>query len=164
MAKKVKLDRYDLNILSALREDGRISKVKLAEAVGLSDTPCSQRQKKLEDNGVIKSYHADIDHSRLVDICSFITEFAFVDYHLKQEKEFVETIAAMPEVTEIKAVLGEIDLIVTFATRSVEHYQSLIENLQAHGFKFEFTTHTVSKTLKREFDTSLLEFVDALKD
>ncbi|WP_299494878.1 Lrp/AsnC family transcriptional regulator [uncultured Shewanella sp.] len=163
MAKKTELDRYDLKILSELKQEGRMTKVKLADAVGLSDTPCSQRQKKLEDKGFIKSYHAQIDYDRLADINYFIVEFAFIDFFPTERTRFLNTILSMPEVIEIKAVLGEVDYFLTFAAKSVQHYQSLIEALQAKQFIFEYTSHAVSKTVKNEFDVKLLDLLSVLK-
>lgn len=163
MVKRMKLDRYDLKILSALKQEGRMTKVKLADAVGLSDTPCSQRQKKLEEKGLIKAYHAQIDYERLVEINYFIVEFAFIDFFPAERARFLATIQSMPEVVEVKAVLGEVDYFLTFAAKSVQHYQSLIEALQAKNFSFEYTSHAVSKTVKTEFDVKLLELLSVLK-
>lgn len=47
----MKLDRIDINILVQLQKDGRISNVNLADAVGLSPSPCLQRVKRLEAAG-----------------------------------------------------------------------------------------------------------------
>ncbi len=52
------LDRIDLKILACLQENARISYVDLANQVGLSTTPCLERVKRLERNGVIKGYKA----------------------------------------------------------------------------------------------------------
>ena len=60
-----RLDRLDLKILAALQLDGRMTNVKLAQAVGLSPTPCLQRVRRLEAAGYIKGYGAAIDLARL---------------------------------------------------------------------------------------------------
>ena len=57
----MELDRIDLKILNKLRQNAKISNQDLAEAVGLSTTPCARRVKLLEDRGVIKRYVALID-------------------------------------------------------------------------------------------------------
>ena len=56
-----KLDRIDLNILAHLQRLGRISNVDLAEAVGLSPSPCLQRTKRLESAGYITGYGAQLN-------------------------------------------------------------------------------------------------------
>jgi len=55
------LDRIDRNILRTLQKNGRISNVELSQTVGLSPTPCLERVKRLEKQGVIKSYTALLD-------------------------------------------------------------------------------------------------------
>ena len=61
MARNHKLDRIDLRILSTLQLDGRIPNVKLADAVGLTPSPCLERLKRLEQAGYIRRYGAEID-------------------------------------------------------------------------------------------------------
>ncbi|MGL4196562.1 MAG: Lrp/AsnC family transcriptional regulator, partial [Allorhizobium sp.] len=55
---KVELDAIDLRILKELQRDGRMTNVELSERVGISAPPCLRRVRKLEEAGVIESYHA----------------------------------------------------------------------------------------------------------
>ena len=57
------MDTYDRNILNHLQQDGRASNVELAEAVGLSPSPCLRRVRELERQGVIRQYAALLDPS-----------------------------------------------------------------------------------------------------
>jgi Lrp/AsnC family transcriptional regulator of ectoine degradation len=57
---RLRLDRIDLKILATLQEEGRITKLKLAERAGLSPTPCWERLQRLEKAGVITGYHARV--------------------------------------------------------------------------------------------------------
>lgn len=59
------LDRIDRKILRALLENGRLSNAELSEKVGLSPSPCWQRVKRLEDEGVIRGYTAILDQAKL---------------------------------------------------------------------------------------------------
>ena len=59
------LDRLDARLLHELQKDGRRSVVELAEAIGLSTTPCARRIRQLESNGVVTGYAAVIDPARL---------------------------------------------------------------------------------------------------
>ena len=59
------LDRMDRKILSALRNDGRLTIAELAEKVGLSQSPCWTRLKRLEASGAIERYVAIIDHKAI---------------------------------------------------------------------------------------------------
>ncbi len=62
---KLELDAIDLRILKELQRDGRMTNVELSERVGISAPPCLRRVRKLEEAGVIESYHAVLNASRL---------------------------------------------------------------------------------------------------
>ncbi len=62
-----KLDRIDLNILTKLQQSGRITNVDLADAVGLSPSPCLTRVKRLEKAGYITGYGAHINMRKLAN-------------------------------------------------------------------------------------------------
>ncbi|MGZ2871039.1 Lrp/AsnC family transcriptional regulator, partial [Pseudomonas aeruginosa] len=55
------LDAIDRAILGALQEDARITNAALAEAVGLSPSPCLRRVRQLEEAGVIRRYATLVD-------------------------------------------------------------------------------------------------------
>ena len=76
MAAPVKLDRLDLRILSHLQKNGRITNVDLADAVGLSPSPCLMRVKRLETAGYISGYGAQLRLEKLGDTLTVFTEDA----------------------------------------------------------------------------------------
>ena len=59
------LDKIDIRILKALQAQGRISNVELSKCVNLSATPCLERVKRLQKNGYIKGYHAELNADKL---------------------------------------------------------------------------------------------------
>ena len=63
---EVKLDNLDRRILAALQRDGRLSNVQLSEEVGLSPSPCLRRVRLLEQSGIIRGYHAELDRGGVV--------------------------------------------------------------------------------------------------
>src|SRR6185295_174075 len=72
----IKLDQLDIKILDKLQADARITNQDLAEAVGLSPSPCLQRVKRLEKAGIIANYRVQIDlHAicRHVDVICAVT-------------------------------------------------------------------------------------------
>ena len=75
MAKKIKLDSVDRKILADLQDYGRMTNVELSARAGISAPPCLRRVRALEDAGVIRGYHADIDGEALGYT---VTIFAFV--------------------------------------------------------------------------------------
>ena len=75
MTGKTKIDIVDRQILHDLQEDGRITNVDLAKRAGISAPPCLRRVRGLEDAGIIKGYHADIDADALgysVNVFAFV--------------------------------------------------------------------------------------------
>jgi DNA-binding Lrp family transcriptional regulator len=61
MTNVVALDEFDLRILTALQEDGRLGNEELAKRVNLSASQCSRRRIRLEEQGVLRRYRAEID-------------------------------------------------------------------------------------------------------
>jgi DNA-binding Lrp family transcriptional regulator len=57
------LDKTDRAILRALQTDGRMQNNELAELVNLSPTACLERVRRLNRDGVIRGYHAELDHA-----------------------------------------------------------------------------------------------------
>jgi len=55
------LNRTDRRLLRLLQQDARTSYAELARQVGLSTTPCKERIKRLEREGVIRGYQAILD-------------------------------------------------------------------------------------------------------
>ena len=59
------LDKLDRRILKLLQQDGRMAMKDLAEQVGLTVTPCIERVRRMERDGVITGYHARVDPAQL---------------------------------------------------------------------------------------------------
>ena len=62
---EAKLDNIDLKIIKLLQENSKITNLDLSKRIGLSPAPTLERVKKLEHSGVIQSYHAKVDASKL---------------------------------------------------------------------------------------------------
>ena len=79
-----KFDQIDLQILGELQKNGRMTNVELAQMVGLTAPPCLRRVRALEESGVIRSYHADLDAAKLG---YGITVFAMVSLRSQAESD-----------------------------------------------------------------------------
>ena len=64
-ARHRELDKIDRKILKILQQEGRISFTELGERVGLSTTPCTERVRRLEREGIIMGYHARLNPQHL---------------------------------------------------------------------------------------------------
>jgi DNA-binding Lrp family transcriptional regulator len=158
-----KLDRIDLNILAQLQRNGRMSNVDLADLVGLSPSPCLQRTKRLESAGYITGYSAQIDLVKLGDILMVFTEMTLSDHRRSDFARFEAAVASIDEIIECHLVSGGYDYLLKFVTRSVTHYQSVIEAMLDRGIGIEkYFSYIVIKSpimkqrhpLKSLFDTT----------
>ena len=124
-----KLDRIDLQILSFLQTNGRATNVTLADAVGLSASPCLMRVKRLEKAGYITGYGAHIQMQKLGDTLTVFTEVTLSDHRTADFARFEATVRTVDEVIECHLVSGGYDYLLRFVARSVQHYQDTIERL-----------------------------------
>jgi len=103
----VKLDRTDRRILQAMQVNARISNLELAEAVGLSPTPCSRRVKRLEESGLIRGHVTLLNQAMLgLKLTAYIG--ISMDRHTPDRFEAFEAeVARYPEVMECAVVTGQ---------------------------------------------------------
>jgi Lrp/AsnC family leucine-responsive transcriptional regulator len=103
----LKLDRTDRRILELMQRNGRISNLELADAVGLSPTPCSRRVKRLEESGLIRGHVTLLDQSMLgLKLTAWIG--ISMDRHTPDRfDEFERTVRDYPEVMECSVVTGQ---------------------------------------------------------
>ena len=95
MTAPAKLDRIDLKILAELQKNGRITNVDLAEAVGLSPSPCLTRVKRLEQAGYIAGYGAHLRLAKLGDTLTVFTEVTLADHHREDFIRFETAILSL---------------------------------------------------------------------
>jgi DNA-binding Lrp family transcriptional regulator len=129
MTGTLKLDRLDIRILSQLQKNGRITNVDMADAVGLSPSPCLIRVKRLEKAGYIAGYGAHIRLEKLGDTQLVFTEVTLADHRREDFVRFEGSIRGIDEIVECHLVSGGYDYLLKFITRGVNHYQSIIEGL-----------------------------------
>ena len=144
-----KLDRYDLGILDALQKDGRMTKVKLAEAVHLTPSPCWERLRRLEQAGVITGYHARIDPKKLGPATIVMVEIALREHQQSDFTRFESAIQGSPEIVECQATGGGIDYFMKVVVPDVDAYQRLIDRLLESGIGIErYYSYIVTKAVK----------------
>ena len=120
------LDGIDRRLLAELQAEGRVTNVDLAKRVGLTAPPCLRRVRALEEAGVIRGYHADLDASRLGFT---ITVFAMVSLKSQAEEDlraFENHIKALPEVRECHMLNGEIDFILKIVSPDLQSFQEFL--------------------------------------
>ena len=116
------LDAIDRRILRALQRNGRMSNVELANAVGLSPSPCLRRGKLLEGKGVIDQYVAVLNGPKLGLGLTVFARIWFKTQHAETTNSFAETVRNYPEVVECYLTTGECDAILRIVTTDLHAY------------------------------------------
>jgi DNA-binding Lrp family transcriptional regulator len=129
IVKAPKLDRIDINILAELQRSGRMTNANLADRVGLSQSPCLARVKRLEDAGFITGYGANINLAKLGTVQVVFASVTLSDHRLADFTKFERGIQDIEEIVECHLVSGGFDYMVKFFVRSVTHYQEVIESI-----------------------------------
>ncbi len=119
------LDDVDRRILNALVADGRLSNTELARQVGLSASPCWQRVRRLEEDGIIAGYTAVLNHDALGHGETVMIEVSLERHDQEALDGFAKAMAQIPEVLEIYLMAGGYDYFVKIAasgTAGVEEF------------------------------------------
>ena len=146
-----RLDRIDLRILDAVQRDGRITKLALAEKVGLSPTPCWMRLRKLEKAGLITGYHAKLALRAVAPIATVLVEVTLGSHRQADFDRFERAIRDIPEIVSCWSVGGGVDYLLKVVARDIDAYQRLIDALLEREIGIDrYFTYIVTKTVKDE--------------
>ena len=123
----MKLDRYDIKILTELQKDGSLSNQELADRIGLTPAPCSRRVHQLQDNGVIERYVARINE-RQVGLNLVALLYISMDKHIPERfAAFEQAIAEIPEVIECYLITGhDADYKLKVAVSDMDSYHDIL--------------------------------------
>lgn len=125
-----RIDDIDWRILEELQRDGRVSYTELGRRVALTAPAVAERVRRLEEAGVIKGFHADLDASKV----GFpITAFVRWTSSGPDCSHLGDVAKEIPEVVECNRVTGEASYILKILARSVGHLEELIDGLMPYG-------------------------------
>jgi Lrp/AsnC family transcriptional regulator of ectoine degradation len=145
----MKLDKIDLKILAALQRDGRMTKIRLAEAVNLSPTACWERLSRLEKSGVIAGYSARINTEKLVRRTAVLVEIFLKSHQQSDFSRFERAILQEPAIVACDATGGGVDYILKVVTEDIDAYQRLIDRLLGLDLGIErYFTYVITKSVK----------------
>ena len=129
----MKLDSLDRRILALMQKDARISNLELAEAVGLSPTPCSRRVKRLQEAGVIQRQVTLLNPSRLGLKLTAIIGITMDRHTPDRFENFEARVAKFPEVVECSIVTGQAaDYLLKAVLPDMEHYEAFLLGKLTH--------------------------------
>jgi len=120
------MDKIDLKILKLLQENSKITNLDLSKKIGLSPAPTLERVKKLEQSGIIQSYHAKVDAAAIG-----LNVRTFVLVNLAWQKEsalenFIKKVGEISEITECYIITGDADFLLKIVCKDIATYEKLL--------------------------------------
>lgn len=123
------LDKLDRRILDLLQNNGRLSMTELADTVGLTVTPCIERVRRLERDGVITGYYARVSPSALDAGLLVFVEITMSSKSERTFEEFRREVLCIPQVQECHLVSGDFDYLLKARIKEISQYRSLLGNI-----------------------------------
>lgn len=120
------LSKHDLAILAVLRQDARASLQEISSRVGLSTTPCWNRIKKMEAEGVIQGYTVRIDPGAIGFTETVIVQVTLDSHSEETLFDFGKQLEQIPEVLEAYLVSGDFDYYIRIAVKDTRDYERLL--------------------------------------
>jgi len=145
----VNLSKIDRSILRELQREGRITYSELARRVGLTTTPCMERVKKLERQGVIKGFTAILDPAALRAALVVFVQIRLSRTSQDIFAEFKRAAAALDEVQECYLVSGNFDYLIKARVADMRAYRDFLGDtlLTLPGVQ-ESTSYVVMEEVK----------------
>lgn len=129
MQSSISLDPFDIKILAHLQRDGRCSNVELANAIGLSESPCLARTKRLEEGGILRGYGAQVALEKLGRHVIVFCEVTLGSHRTDDLRRFEAGAARYGEIVECYNICGGYDYLLKIVAPGVTHFQALMERL-----------------------------------
>ncbi|HEX2050157.1 MAG TPA: Lrp/AsnC family transcriptional regulator [Actinomycetota bacterium] len=134
------MDEIDRKLLAALQDDARVTRSELGTRVGLSASAVADRLRRLEDDGVVLGYRAELDRRALgYDLTAIVR----IRPDSGQMKSVSAAATSIPEVIECHRVTGEDCYVLTVVLRSIDELEDLVDRFTPFG---RTTTSIVNST------------------
>jgi DNA-binding Lrp family transcriptional regulator len=123
------LDKFDIKILVHLQREGRCSNVDLAASVGLSESPCLLRTKRLQEMGVIRGYGAEVALEKLGSHVIVFSEVTLGSHRPHDFRKFEAGAEKYREIVECYNISGGYDYLLKIVVPGIAYFQALMERL-----------------------------------
>jgi DNA-binding Lrp family transcriptional regulator len=125
----ISLDPFDLKILAALQDDGRLTNQELADTAGLSASQCSRRRMRLEEEGVIAGYRAELAGSALgFELIAFI-QITLATHSPDNARKFRGLVNRVDDIQEAYALTGDSDYLLKVVLRDLKSLSDIVNNV-----------------------------------
>ncbi|WP_286828346.1 MULTISPECIES: Lrp/AsnC family transcriptional regulator [Kordiimonas] len=125
----MKLDRINLNILACLQENGRITNQELADKVALSPSACLTRTRRLEEEGYVTSYRADVALDKIGPVLSAFMEVTLESHFPDDFKKFDAYIASKEEIVSAYMLGATFDYLLRVVIRDMAQLRNLSDEI-----------------------------------
>ena len=143
-SKSNQLDKIDRNILRLLQQNARMPHTELARKVGLSTTPCKERVRRLERDGVIQRYQAVLNPAALDRGLVVFVQIRLNRTSQDIFEEFTARAVDLPEIQECYLVSGNFDYLLKARVADMNAYRTLLgETLLTLPGVLESTSYVV---------------------
>jgi len=123
------MDAFDLKMLVALQDDGRLTNQQLADLVGLSASQCSRRRMRLEAEKVISGYHAELSGEALgFNLIAFI-HITLATHSPDNAKKFRTLVNRVDEIQEAYSLTGDADYVLKAVLRDLKSLSDIVNNV-----------------------------------
>lgn len=119
-------DDIDLKILRTLQADGSLTVSEIAERVGLSQSPCSRRINRMEEDGIILGRSIMLDRKKLGFDAIILVRIKLSGHGRQSISVFQEAAMRIPEVQVIQLMLGDFDFNLRVVVRDMDHFHRLL--------------------------------------
>jgi len=126
MKNKRPIDSYDIKIIHALMKDGRLPVTELAKRIGISKSPCQARLKRLQSEGYIVGFRAQVNHAKLNQEQVAFTEVKMSDTREEALVAFNNAVKLVPEIEECHLIAGAFDYLLKVRTSDINSYRKVL--------------------------------------
>jgi DNA-binding Lrp family transcriptional regulator len=125
----ISLDAFDLRILRALQDDGRLTNQNLAEIAGLSASQCSRRRMRLEEEKVISGYRAELASDALgFGVVAFI-QITLATHSPDNAKKFRALVNRIDDIQEAYSLTGDADYVIKAVLRDLKSLSHMVNDI-----------------------------------
>jgi len=142
-------DRFDLAIITELQRNARITVTELASRVGLSKTPCQIRMRRLEHDGYILGYTAQINQGKLGNKHIAFAQVTLNDTKTRALSAFNQAVLNITEIEQCHMIAGSFDYLLKVRTANMETYRAILgEKISSLPHVIQTSTFVVMESVK----------------
>jgi Lrp/AsnC family leucine-responsive transcriptional regulator len=146
----VALDRIDLRMLAVLQGEGRITNAELAERVSLSPSACLRRLQRLEEEGILIGYTAQLDPEAVGLGLQAFVRVQLTKHEAEAVERFAQHVNTWDEVVACYALTGDMDYLMHIYVADLQHFSRfLLDRLLNASGVADVNSSFVLRTVKR---------------